>query len=97
MLLRLSRIKSLASLLGFDDFEPFPLNLGARRRAADHAETAVNEPDHVVQVAVTIGGVLEVGADFLRHAMINTHCFSDVEPNYYPKLHSHWFAASPIP
>lgn len=48
LLLGLSQVESLASFFGFDDFEPFALDLGASRRAADHAEAVVDEPDHVV-------------------------------------------------
>jgi hypothetical protein len=59
--LSISWVKSLASLFGLDDSEPFSLHLTASCRAADHAEAVVDEPDHVVEVAVA---VLQPGVDF---------------------------------
>jgi len=58
LLLGFGRVEQLASLFGFDDFEPFALDFRAGRRAADHAEAVVDEPDHVVQVALAVLRVL---------------------------------------
>ena len=43
-----------AAFLSFDHSEPFALDLGARSRAAHHAEAVVNEPDHIIQEAFAI-------------------------------------------
>jgi hypothetical protein len=59
--LSISWVKSLASLLGLDDSDPFSLHLTTSCRAADNAEAVVDEPDHVVEVAVA---VLQPGVNF---------------------------------
>jgi hypothetical protein len=73
LLLYISRLKSLASLFGLDDSEPFSLHLAASCRAADHAEAVVDEPDHVVEVAVA---VLQPGVDIRgKHPGFLFSCF----------------------
>jgi len=53
------RVQIFATLLSLNDSDPFAFDLRASSCAANHAESIVNEPDHVIEVAFPILWVLE--------------------------------------
>ena len=64
----------LAAFFSFDHPKPFALDLGARGCTAHHAETVVDEPDHVIQEAFAVLAFLEPGFDFLYRFMSGPRC-----------------------
>jgi hypothetical protein len=69
--LRASRlIDGCAVLFVVDHSQPFALHLGHGRCAANYAETVVDEPDQVVEVAGAVFAVAEPGADFLGWLLV---------------------------